>query len=939
MKRPNRFFDRYYRIDGQGTAEHPLNPEGVTELRTHGVSGAPPEDLVNDPHPLFVSGDDKAGFYRRLGPPEIGPDRNVEAYSWSAISSRSASRAFWLLLFPFAMVNHAGWMVGPKPHGAWERALIRLIGLLLTVHYALWAMVVFVDLLAYQCGRSEACRGRYLLGWFNSISQFVGQSAIRQVIVFSALPLAVVLALLWTGRGDPRSLSRWPAAGYGAGEPSVDATPLRNLRFWQAPDVTRLLAASHGVGAVAVLGATLAGAVTLLAEPSWTGRVRGFHLGLWALAGISAFLVVAAASARHGPGGVSWWQRAVRLTVAATGLAVAGLIWVSWNAPVRAGLPVTLGALRNSFDGVLVGEFALLMLYFVRDQIRMFVAIPVIGSALFWALDRPARDPVGAFSLLPGPLWAHWLGAGMLAALVGLAIYGLRNRLTGSVEKLDGLMAPDDPDAHLNNQFWISFGLAPVFMAAVLGIRAAPEAGSRVVAGLLGAGACALFLMGAARMQVRRAHDYAPRWKLRVGGPGTLAAVGAAALTLVSAAVIVFAAQRLGSAVPVSRSGPPPESRSGAPLIGYYDELGWIAAAGLGSLLVFGLAFQTRIAGLWRFRFRSAVPGIRKALEGGGLPPEPREKLAVRVGKARMFASLLDDLDWLVTVGIVAFMACAVSVITGQYLHRSAEDLDRFVGFASWLLVGIAFLVIWLVRGAQKDTGLRRAIGTLWEITGFFPRRFHPLSPPSYGERSVPELRERLLALTEGSRRVLLLAHSQGTLLCSAVLESLLGDDTRSRLSRIRYVTYGCMLQRSYGRSFPHLVRPADLYELKANLEGLDPVAGYREFPLPPNPSTPGWVNFGRTTDFLGGRMFVEPHRPFGCEPEPDRPDDVYFDDPPAPVAGRNEIRLWGHSFNYLDGREDPRFREHVERMFGRDESGRDDPSPGGVKPGGSPAP
>ncbi len=917
MKKPDRFSERYYRIDTQGTAEYPLDPDGVTELRTHGVSGAPPEDLVNDPHPLFVSGDDKAGFYRRLDPPEIGPDRNVEAYSWSAISSRSATRAFWLLLFPFAMVNHAGWMVGPKPNGAWERALIRLIGLLLTVHYALWAMVVFVDLLAYQCGRSEACRGRYLLGWFNSITEFVGPSVIRQVLVLSIFPLAVVLALLWTGRGDPSNFARWPGTDAGDDKLLVDTTPLRDPRFWQAPDVTRLLAASHGVGAVAVLGATLAGAVTLLTEPNWTGRIRALHLGLWALAGVSAVLVVSVGSARHGPGGVIGWRRAVRLTAVATGLTVAGLVSVSWNAPVRPGLPVTLGALRNSFDGVLVAEFGLLMVYFVRDQIRMFVAIPAIGWALFWALSRPARAPVSALKFLPGPLWSHWLGAGLLVALAGLAVYTLRNRLTQSAEKLDGRRTPDDPDAHLNNQFWISFGLAPVFLAAVLGIRAAPGAGSRTVAGLAGAAICGLYLMGAARMQVRRAHDYAPRWKLRVGGPGTLAAVGAAALTLVSAAVIVFAAQRLGSAVPVSRSGPPPNAPPGAPVIGYYDELGWIAAAGLGSLLIFGLAFQTRIAGLWRFRFKPAVPDIRRALKTGESAPDQEETLAVRVARARMFASLLDDLDWLVTLGIVAFMACAFSVITGQYLQRSAEDLDRFVGLASWLLVGIAFLVIWLVRGAQKDTGLRRAIGTLWEITGFFPRRFHPMSPPSYGERSVPELRQRLLALTEGSRRVLLLAHSQGTLLCSAVLESLLGGDTRSRLGRIRYVTYGCMLQRSYGRSFPHLVRPDDLYELKAELERLDREAQFRDFPLPQDPETPGWMNFGRTTDYLGGRMFVEPHRPPGCKPEADRPDDIYFDDPLAPAGDPNEIRLWGHSFNYLDGREDPRFREYVERMLG----------------------
>ncbi len=302
-----------------------------------------------------------------------------------------------------------------------------------------------------------------------------------------------------------------------------------------------------------------------------------------------------------------------------------------------------------------------------------------------------------------------------------------------------------------------------------------------------------------------------------------------------------------------------------------------------------------------------------------GFLPRHREALPKRIAKARLYSGLLDDLDWLVTVGIVAFMACSFSVIRGQYLGRSADDLDRFVGFASWLLVSLAFLVIWVVRGAQKDTGLRRAIGTLWEITGFYPRRFHPFSPPSYGERSVPELRGRLLALTEGNRRVVLLAHSQGTLLCSAILESLLGEQSRERLRRIRFITYGCMLQRSYGRSFPNLIRPPDLYELKAVLEGTGDEPDRTDFPLPTDPGAPaGWVNLGRATDYLGGRMFVEPHRPPGCEPEKDRPDDVYFDDPPVlePPAPGAEVRLWGHSFNYLDGREDPRFQKFVERSL-----------------------
>jgi hypothetical protein len=39
--------------------------DGVTELRVHGVGGTPPEALLNEEHPVRVSGDRHAGFYRR----------------------------------------------------------------------------------------------------------------------------------------------------------------------------------------------------------------------------------------------------------------------------------------------------------------------------------------------------------------------------------------------------------------------------------------------------------------------------------------------------------------------------------------------------------------------------------------------------------------------------------------------------------------------------------------------------------------------------------------------------------------------------------------------------------------------------------------------------------------------------------------------------------
>ena len=397
LRRPQRFDGQYYRPG----ATDPVSPAfPMTELRTHGVSGSPPEVLVNDPHPLFVSGDQKAGFYRRLAPPEIGPERNIEAYSWSAISSRARTRAFWLLLFPFAMVNYAGWMVGPKPNGSWERAILRLIGLALTIHYTLWAMVVFVDLLAYQCGGSPACRGQYLLGWFNSTIGFLGSSPLRHAVLFSLIPMLVVGLLVWTTRSDPADYERWPE--HERGTARVDRTLLQDPLFWQAPWTTRRLAEAHGVAALAAVGAVLAGVartVTAGARP----ELAGLEIALWGLCAAAAAVVLAAGWVRHPPADAARWGRAIRMTGLAAAPSVSAVGALSWNASIDPGsLPPVLDPLRDAFDGVMIAQFALLMLYYLKDQPRMFLAIPAIGSALYSALSRPRSPRCRRWTSCPG---------------------------------------------------------------------------------------------------------------------------------------------------------------------------------------------------------------------------------------------------------------------------------------------------------------------------------------------------------------------------------------------------------------------------------------------------------------------------------------------------------------------------------------------------------
>jgi pimeloyl-ACP methyl ester carboxylesterase len=88
----------------------------------------------------------------------------------------------------------------------------------------------------------------------------------------------------------------------------------------------------------------------------------------------------------------------------------------------------------------------------------------------------------------------------------------------------------------------------------------------------------------------------------------------------------------------------------------------------------------------------------------------------------------------------------------------------------------------------------------LWNVITFWPRANHPLTPPCYAERTVPELLDRLRVLTAAEdTRVALVAHSQGTVIAAATL---LQDDENTA-HRVALLTFGSPLRRLYARNFP----------------------------------------------------------------------------------------------------------------------------------------
>lgn len=901
----------YYRLNAY---QEPAIPEGLTELRVHGVNGAPPEQLLHDPHPILVSGDDTAAFYRSREKPSGELERTVEAYSWTGLNSRAGSRAFWLLLFPFGMVNFAGWLVPDR----WRRrtplarGLIRLLGMAFTVHYALWAMIIAVDLLAVQCGQLAACYNHRWLGWFDAIRERLDSPA-ALMVTFTAVPLLLIGVLWWLGKRNARLYDRyWPRPTATRGDARdaefgrADDLRLRQPDFWNAPHLVQVQALLHAAAAVATVGATLAWTLTHIATPDpssarleWLGRL-GWLLA--AVAGIAVAATVATGALTHrrttnGHPYPEWNRLARALLGVALGLVVA-VGWLGWAVPLQ--LTVPLPGLRNAFGGVLLVELGLLLLLCSLVDLRLGGSILLAGILLYNALEWDQ----------PRPLWWAWMLLAVGVAAAALGIYARRSAVDQGGEL--------DPSRRLNNPFWIFVGLAAVMLVTILGWRAEGATWPNRIAIALVA---IIYLMGAFAIQIRRAHDYPPSWQLRGGGLAAIAAVGAIGLMIVSAATIVFVADRLGNAVARLPGEGATIDMSGKQL-SYPGELGWIAAATLAPLIIFVLALSTRIASLWLYRWRGQIPNLHAEFEREAATldpdrvdvPDKSHGLARRAAQARLFGSLVDDADWLVSAAVITMLAGAVAlVIDLREPEPPSQGLGQIVGFASWALGFIVLGAIWLVRTARTDTGLRRGVGIVWEVASFFPRRFHPLAPPCYAERSVPELRSRLIDLT-AQGKVLLVAHSQGTLVSAAALLTLLEDpDYGPRIRRIAWITYGCMLRRLFGRAYPLAVQRADLVALKAALEHQDHVED-ETFPLPPDSRPPCWMNFGRHSDYLGGRVFTDLQRPPSHRSE-DRPDDIFFGDPTRRWRFRGQsqdARLWRHSFDYLDDAEDPRFAEHV---------------------------
>ena len=736
------------------------------ELRVHGVSGGQAEELLDVEPAMKVGGDRLAGFFRwRSGPDtETVPGVRREIFAWGNLTSGSASRAFWLLLLPFMLVNVAYWMrpgrMDRTPRGVRRLAnnvygaAVRLLALSLTVLIVLAAAGVGMDLVAWQCSAQEVqcVEARTLSTHLPSPGSLLSGPSLL-LLVGAVLPTTVIL-VLW--RLSRRTAADYEVVGHASARGSADdAAPLSRPDFWGNSETMARLRSTHVAVAVATVTALLLMpalsfdlAAHRVGEPVLPGSrtpgvVLAVLLAVVATAGTLSVLV---------PGvDPRWNARADRfcalLRNLSLGLVPAVVVYALWPRPgweVEGQLPGGTGLLNTLFavqGALIVSLFLAAWVLYATDRAHERTAM--LGQA------GPVAATIG--TLLGGAFSAALLHQGSL----WLSDCGSTTGTGG------GCLPPVPPEIYSWLQLTIALEAVVVLMAAaVLALRLRNETRAQVPD---------VTSLYSRSVRDRRTWDIARAWALG--------------------------------------------------------------------------------------RLTETLPGVLFALM------VPVVTMAVLTVHAML------------TGALEAGPAPAVDAVAGGLRGVAQGTVSALIWVGS-LLSGVALVVLaWIGRSAYRDRPTRNAVGALWDIGTFWPRVAHPLAPPSYAERAVPQLTARVAHMADEGTRVVLSGHSQGSVLAAATVWQL---PTGCR-QRVSLLTHGSPLDRLYARYFPAYFGPDQFADLRRRVDE--------------------WCNLWRTSDAIAGQVYMrDASAPDGLLPvDPGRPlpDPSSYDAPPG-EARRPEVL--GHS-------------------------------------------
>ena len=842
--------------------------ERVLELRVHGVSNTPPDQLLGlapgpcagAPQPDLVAGGQVTGFYRSTGAARDDPI-SVEAYSWGTLTSgartrRDLQRALWTLLLPFALANvalhaRAGIPADPDRERWASRSgitawLIRLFCLSLTCTLVIAVTGIGVDLVGWQCVGPQ-CLGQIPGPW-----EFLGNSWWREGtrtlalgLLLPLLVLGVIGLLAWRtyqyeaempAEPRPRPARRGDDP---ADPPEPLENPLQDPTFWNGEGQLRRAAVLH-LCTGAVTAAAVPVAAVLIMDPP-----RGLRAAVaWPTVALFVTVVTIAVvavgrpwlSRRQGATPLGRWSVAVALL---TGLGLVGTFVLLLLPDGPAGRP--LGTYRPPVGCAttpdLAGCLTARPLPGYETGLAWLVTYQVLLLVAIGAANRSGRraltGPVAAAVLLP--LGVAWIERGL----------------------------PGLPTAPAGLRTWMLVG--PAIALAVAGLLL-PRLRPAVPAQPLGA------YTGLAW------HGCAPAV---IAGFGWMMAVA------YCAGLLYWVSERLAG--PAGASGVTP------PLAVF-----WAGLACVVGLLTL-LALLVRAAVLLHGLRRAEYAGLTAA---GGLSAHDRRRCR-DVSTYRALHRLVGEHAVRLIGGYAAGSAvlitlCCAATLSGHRpgplspgwqlaVHWAAELGDAVLG---WLPV-VTSALGWLV---YRTDSVRRSVGVIWDVCTFWPRAAHPLAPPSYAERAVPELQTRvagLLALPphhpDRMDGVILSGHSQGTVICAAMLLQMPHRWRR----RTWFFSYGCQLTRLYGRVFPSYFGPERLRTLARAVTWPD--------------GHVAWTNFWRDTDPLGWQVSAGQRDVSVTDPEALHPAGGEVADPP----------IRSHS-GYPDAVEFTRERAVVARLLRR---------------------
>lgn len=788
-----------------GLVPDAVDLDGLTEIRVHGVGGTLPEALLGDMKPTRVAGDRIAGFYRTTD----ARGRHREAYSWGGLTSHSPLRVLWTPLLPSMLANMAGWMARRGVKSEAEEAtaepttqrfrwFARLAALALTLSTATMVTMPSLDTFAYQCLGQLQCRSQL---WGMPLLDFLAPYDRPGFRLAAGTIAPVAVAVLFYVLA-----SRSRTSYEGVEPPTLGAT---------VPVPTGRCAAAQAGG--------------LRSADFWSGRRWHQHLSDLHLA---AGLAVAA-------GTLGW---CVSRLGGVMDLTDAGA-QVSTRTASAVSVTVSLAVL-GSVIVMLASDEALEFL----ARGTLYAAIAALSAAVFGALALPlglgdagvgpatAAQPAGVLPGIDLSVAAAWTLT--LALLIPLMVlqagaWGIRWRHALKV-------VPRGPE-RIKRLKVTARGSAKVFPWAAPVVL-------NVVALILANAVLLSLMMLVAEGLGTVGYGLGPEGSTGAadsgGGPAGYAgpvlwvpkavASIASLLALGLIGVLVLFAVVAGVLLSI-------KSRQRAVTLVGELERDYAAAD----------ALQARSPGQAPAEANGISREFRDAWTVSAFAPAPfsRDRSAASKAAGRMCPSpWVRNVARMLLIGEYApVMAAYLMVaVAGAALLGAALFVTRVVvfgqdppflniGLTTWISASLPIVYGVVLRLAFRQEKWRKVLLSPFDVGTFFPRSFHPFAPPSYTERAVPELTRRIWRLHDNQGRVVLTAHSQGSVVAAAVLAR---RSARTEEKRVGLVTLGSPLAKLYRWAFPALVSDALLQGFAGGNGGLGDVR---------------WRNVYYETDYIGG--------------------------------------------------------------------------------------